>query len=170
MAKLTSANAIKVSGWSFMVGSEDDFANFTQNELADMRKGAMERMTKTQNLMVAAVQKTLGRILPLRPVLRFRLSGGRLRMRTQMVRSALPGQPPGKITGELQRSWKRGIRRWSQNNTVLTGWVQSDHPAAGLLEFIGISGTKRLGIAQHPYYRITLAREQDNLHNALLGL
>lgn len=163
MAKLTSANGIKVSGWSFMVGAEyDDLANFTENELADMRKGAMERMARTQNLLVAAVRKTLGRVL-MHQTQRFSWMSGR-------SRHARPGEPPGKITGDLQRSWVRGTRRWSFNMTVLTGWVQSSHPAAGLFEFIGAAGTARLGIHPHPYYRPTLAREQDNLHNTLLGL
>lgn len=163
MARLTPDTAIKGNGWSFMVGWDgDDIANFTQNELEDMRKGAVQNMTRAQKYYVSQIKATLSRVLRVQSS-RFSWSLGR-------HMHAAPGDPPAKITGDLIRTWKVGTRRWSQNMTVLTGWVESRHPAAGLFEFIGPRGTARLGIHPHPYIRPTLLRIADRLHDMVLGL
>lgn len=151
MAMLTSANAIKVSGWSLMVGWENDFSTFVEDELNEMRKGAAGRMHLTIGHYLSEIKKTLSRVSP---------NG----------KHAAPGDPPFKITGDLIRTWKRGRTTWSMNRTVLTGRVESRHPAAGLFEFIGVRGTARTGIRPHPYVRITLARAGERMHDLLLGL
>ncbi len=156
MARLTPDSAINVNGWSFMVGWEgDDIAKFSQRELDDMRKGAMANMGRAQAFYVAEIKKTLSRVL------------GR-------GQHAAPGDPPARgsavLAESLLGSWKVGTRRWSQNKTVLTGRVESRHPAAGLFEFITARGTARLGIHPHPYVRPTLLRIADRLHDMVLGL
>lgn len=166
--RLTTATGIKESGWSFIVGSEDDFSTFTEDMLREMRAGAVQRMNRALDFYVAEIRKTLGRVSR-RQTRNFAWESGR-------SVAAGAGEPPHRITGDLQRSWVRGTVRWSMLRTVLTGSVESRHPAAGLFEFITAKGALKpnrrgriIGIRPHPYIRPTLARIADRLEAILVG-
>lgn len=163
MARLTSANGIKESGWVFLVGAEkDDLSDFTEVELGAMRKGAPANMNRALDLYVTEVRKTLGRVLRAPSKLFAWLTGRHF--------ASAPGEPPAKISGDLQESWKKGPVRWSSGRLVLTGYIQSDHPAAGRLEY-GDPGAKGGdGIEARPYVRVALARIAGRLHDLVLGL
>lgn len=165
MARLTSANGLKESGWVFLVGAEkDDLSDFDEIELEAMRKSAVVNMPRALALYVSEVKSTLGRVL-LAPTRAFAWLSGR-------HFAAAPGDPPAKRSGDLIRSWRVGKTRWSQNRTVYTGYIESDHPAAGRLEFGDHPPAIEVeeGVNAHPYIRPTLQRIGDRLHNLLLGL
>lgn len=167
MARLTSQNGINVSGWAFIVGAEeDDIARFEKEEWEAMRRDAVGRMQRALDFYVTEVRRTLGRVLL--------VQAARFSWLTGRMRSSAPGEPPAKITGELMRSWVRGMIRWSRDRTILTGRIQSEHPAAGRLEFgddpHGTKGLGEGGVQPHPYIRPTLARIADRLHDLVLGL
>lgn len=162
MALLSTKIGLEHSGWAIVIGAEeDDIARFEQEELAAMRDLMPERMKRALEFVVAEVKKTLDRA----------------------GRESLPGDPPARITGRLRDSWKVGRTKWDRSRTVLTGYYESRHPAAGRLEFgddptgkgFVLHLSRRAGrevkggIAARPYIRPTLARIANRLDRVLLG-
>lgn len=163
MALLSHVHSESFSGWALVIGAEeDDIARFEKEEWAAMRKGARERMRRSLRLYLSEIKHTLGREL-FAPSRRFSwLSGRRL--------SSAPGDPPAKVSGDLIRSWVMGFISWSMNDTVLTGRIQSAHPAAGRLEYGDPPDKGAPNIAARPYARPTIVRIADRVHDLLLGL
>lgn len=143
----TTIDDIMVSGYSFRVTApRESIEGLAEELLAEIRATAMQNMQRAQDVVVAEVRRTLGR---------------------EAARPARPNQPPRQITGELDRSWKRGRRSWRKRKTELRGAVESKHPAAAALEF---GAFKSMGIRPHPYYRPALARVADEVGEIMVGL
>jgi hypothetical protein len=142
----TTIASIEESGWSFRVVRDfEDVERLSDHWLEAERKSAVEKMKLAQRLIRGEVRKTLGRML---------------------ARPSRANEPPRAITKSLLKSWRLGSRRWNRDKSMLTGKVESPHPAAGALEF---GAVKSLGFGPRPYYRITLARIADQLGDLLEG-
>ncbi len=154
MARLETVAMLKDSGHSLTVLREgDDFKDFTEEILEEMRVGAEGRMSRALGVIVRAVQWMLSAVYPATSA-----SGEE--------RSPAPsGAAPGLILGDLRDSWKKGRVSWSKGKTVLTGWYYSRHPSAGPLEW----GSPKQRIPAHPYQRPALARSADELERILDG-
>ena len=169
MARLETVGTLRTSGWSLTILREgDEFSTFDEEMLADMREGAEGRMARALDHMVSAIKRTLSKQYPVVVAKgsQFATASGTLGRRKGERRQPSPtGAPPGRITGELMKSWRRRKPTWSKARTVLTGRYFSAHPAAGPLEF----GSPKQKIPSRPYQRPTLVREADRLSSILDG-
>lgn len=128
-----------------VVAHRDDISGLGEDVLDAIRDEAYENIQIGQALVVDQVRVTLDR---------------------QASEPAGPGEPPRKIGGGLQQSWKTGRFGWRNRvKTIMQGAVESNHPAAGALEY----GSPRQGIDPHPYYRPTIARIASDLEGVLLN-
>lgn len=149
-----SVQTLRTSGWSLsVIADEAEFADFTEDMLAEMRVGAEARMRRALEYVVREVQWTLSKVYPAKGA-----SG-------EERQPAPPGAPPGLILDELRSSWKAGRISWGKKMTVLTGRYFSRHPGAGALEW----GSPAQKIPSHPYVRPTLVREADAITDILMG-
>lgn len=170
MARLQTVDELRTSGYRLTVLREgDDFATFTEDMLAEMREGALERMARAQQHIVRAVHRALSRQYPVLRAAGWKSRGMVLLQRFTRIRErrrpAPPGAPPGRITGDFLRSWTWRKPTWARGKTVLRGAYFSRHPAAGVLE----RGSPSQGIPARPYQRPTLIREAARLERILDG-
>lgn len=171
---LTTKQGISVSGASLVIAAEpnDALERLDVDWMEEERAAAPARMLAALRVYVAEVRKTLDRVATRQTRFSWVTQG-----------SAAPGDPPGRITGELRDSWKVGRRSWTRDRTVYTGRIESTHPAAGRLEWGDDPTNKgfvlhlsrrfkrevKEGIKPHPYIRPTLARIADRLERILTG-
>lgn len=127
----------------YVVMKHDDVAGLGENLLDAVRDEAWENIQIGQALVADEWRRTLGRVSP---------------------QPAAPGEPPRKISGELQGSVTVGRKGWANKaQTVMRGAIEARHPAAGPLEY----GAPRQGIQAHPHYRPTIARIERDLEGVL---
>lgn len=187
MARLESVDTLRKSGYSLTVLRDGaEFDTFDEDMLELMRAGAESKMGRALDHIVGAIKRTLSRQYPVKVAAgsQFATASGTLRRRKSERRQPSPaGDPPGKISGDLAKSWQRKKPTWSKAKTVLTGRYFSKHPAAGRLEFGDDSQGKGFvlhlsrragrevggGIKARPYQRPTLEREADRLSDILDG-
>lgn len=183
MARLESQQTIRVSGWSLtIVPTSGEFSTLTDEIMEELRRDADPKMKRAQEEYVRGIKETLSRQYPL---IR---AGGIKHSADPMVRSirrersfrkdrrqsSPPGTPPGLVMGDLRRSWRVGLRKWTGGKTVLTGYVYSKHPGAGPHEFGSPAGSPNApqwprGLPSRPYVRPTLIRIGDKLSQILDG-
>lgn len=159
MARLESIQTLRTSGASLTVLREgDDFKDFTEEILEEMRAGAEQRMSRALDYTLDRVRYMLSAIYPA-----FGASGS-------VRQSSPPGAPPGLVLGDLHDSWKKGRINWSKGRTVLTGRYFSRHPSAGALEW-GSPPKKQWpkGLPARPYIRPMLVRFGDRIAAILDG-
>lgn len=160
MARLETLDTLRTSGWSLTVVREgDDFKDFTEEILAEMRVGAESRMSRALDYTIGRVQWMLSAVYPVH-----RLASGRL------SRSSPPGAAPGMIEGDLHDSWKKGRINWTKRMTVLTGRYLSRHKSAGALEWGSPPKPQwPKGLPARPYIRPMLVRFGDRIAAILDG-
>jgi hypothetical protein len=151
--RTTSAADAGKSGWRFSVVRQGGDVNALAKDLQrEFRAGADKRMQAAQKLIRDEVKKTLGSVLG---------------------RPSRAGEPPAKVSGDLQRSVKIGKRYWNKEGTILRGEIRITHPAAARHEFGSRGGKDKRGrplnTPARPYYRPTLARIADQITRVLLG-
>lgn len=174
---LSTRSGMHKSGWALVVGAENpnDVAEFIDSELETIRREAPAKMHRAVNHMVIAIKKTLARQYPLVSGFIRRTSWGTTKSGRERRQPSPPGSPPGRITGDLMRSWTKGRLSWSMGRMVLTGRYESKHPAAGRLERGDLGRDAWLepgqkgGIRPRPYVRPTLLREAERLSQLLDG-
>lgn len=126
-----------------VVGKTDDVRGLGEDLLDGLRDEAWENIQIGQGMLADAIRDALSH---------------------PSSDPAAPGEPPRKVKGGLQKSWKPGRFGWANAaQTIMRGAVESYDPAAGPLEY----GSPAQGIAAHPYVRPTVARIARDLAGVL---
>lgn len=126
-----------------VVMPHDDVTGLGEDVLDALRDEAWENIQIGQALVADEWRRTLGRVA---------------------AQPAAPGEPPRKVSGDLQKSVQTGRKGWANKaQTVMRGAIEARHPGAGALEY----GAPRLGIEPHPHYRPTIARIERELEGVL---